>query len=110
MQNSISGMQLPQKLIRALQHHTSGYYDCDIGQLKHQVQAHLSKLASAQGLYAFPDPGGRLEFKKIDTSGSIATLTEENPVVDTIESSFDVTKRFWEYVAVGTFQGNPISI
>ena len=47
MQNSISGMQLPQKLIRALQHHTSGYYDCDIGQLKHQVQAHLSKLASA---------------------------------------------------------------
>ena len=81
-----------------------GEISIDIGESAYSA---LSKLASAQGLYSFPDPGGRLEFKKINTSGSMATLDEENPVLDTIESSFDVTKRFWQYMAIGTYQGNP---
>ena len=37
----------------------------------------------------------------------MANLSEESPVLETIESSFDVTKRHWRYVAVGTYEGNP---
>jgi uncharacterized membrane protein YkvA (DUF1232 family) len=55
MQNSIYGKQLPQKLSRALLQHASEYYDCDIEQLKHQVQAHLSKLESALAYNEFLD-------------------------------------------------------
>lgn len=81
-----------------------GEVSIDIGQSAYEV---LSKLASAQGLYAFPTPGGRLEYKKITPSGSVASLTETSPVLETVDSSFDITKRFWQYVAIGTYQGNP---
>jgi hypothetical protein len=55
MQNSMFGKRLPQKLSRALQRHTSEYYDCDVEQLKHQVQAHLLKLESALAYNEFLD-------------------------------------------------------
>lgn len=55
MQSSMYGKQLPQKLSRALQRHMSEYFDCDIEQLKHQVQAHLSKLESALAYNEFLD-------------------------------------------------------
>ena len=56
MQSSIFGKQLPQKLSRALQQHASEYYDdCNIEELRRELQAYLKKLEGALAQNEFLD-------------------------------------------------------
>jgi uncharacterized membrane protein YkvA (DUF1232 family) len=56
MQSSIFGNQLPQKLSRALQQHASEYYnDCNIEELRRELQAYLKKLEGALAHNEFLD-------------------------------------------------------
>ena len=56
MQSSNFGKQLPQKLSRALQHHASEYYDdCNIEDLRRELQAYLKKLKGALAHNEFLD-------------------------------------------------------
>lgn len=56
MRNSIFGKQLPQKLSRALQQHASEFYDdCDIEELRLDLQAYLKKLEGALAHNEFLD-------------------------------------------------------
>ena len=70
----------------------------------------VSKLASANGLWAIPTPTGELSYQKIkSTSISVATLEEGKGPVKSVTSSADITKRFQKYMVIGTFDGNPES-
>ncbi len=65
----------------------------------------LSKIAQALGLYPCPQTNGRLKFQKIDTKKNFATLEQGKGVVRSVSATYDSTKRFQEYLAVGNFVG-----
>jgi prophage tail gpP-like protein len=68
----------------------------------------LSKLASAQGLWAIPTSDGQLSYKKLSSKApSVATLIEGQGPVRSVTSTADLTKRFQRYMVVGAFEGNP---
>jgi len=67
----------------------------------------ISSLASSHGLWARPTATGLLEYRKFSsTRKSVATLFEGISPVRVITSDHDVTKRFQNYMVIGTSEGN----
>jgi len=69
----------------------------------------LSGIASAHGLYAFPQADGTLVFRLLDTPAPTADIREGIAPVISVNTSMDITKRFHRYTALRTTDGDTFS-
>jgi prophage tail gpP-like protein len=76
------------------------------GQSVHDV---LSGLASAHNLYAFPQPGGSLVFRLLNAGSPVADIREGTAPVISVNTSMDLTKRYYRYTALRTTDGDTFS-
>lgn len=69
----------------------------------------LSGIASAHGLYAFPQENGTLIFRLISDPGTTTELREGMDPVISVNTSMDMTKRYYRYTALRTTDGDTFS-
>lgn len=65
----------------------------------------LSKIAAGRNLYAFPQPDGGVIFRNITIPAPVADITEGVTPVISIDTTTDITKRFYEYFVTNTNNG-----
>jgi prophage tail gpP-like protein len=71
------------------------------------VYEFISSLASANGLWAQPQPKGWILFSRLDsTRPSVADLVEGESPVKSLAGSFDVTHRFQRYLVISQNEGD----
>jgi prophage tail gpP-like protein len=67
----------------------------------------LSGIASAHGLYAFPQANGSLVFRLLDrVPAAVADIREGVSPVISVDTSMDLTKRYYRYTALRTTDGD----
>jgi prophage tail gpP-like protein len=69
----------------------------------------LSGIASANGLYAFPQADGSLVFRLLQAGAPVADIREGIAPVVSVDTSMDLTKRYYRYTALRTTDGDTFS-
>jgi len=81
--------------------------EIDPGQTVYEV---LSKLASAQNLFALPQANGSLKFGRLDSRREpVASLVEGKAPLKSMSTNMDITKRFYKYVVIENRDGEASS-
>ena len=66
----------------------------------------LSGIASAHNLYAFPQADGGLVFRLLNTPAPVAEIREGIAPVISVNTSMDLTRRYYRYTALTTTDGD----
>jgi len=69
----------------------------------------LSKIAAGYGLYGQPQPDGSLFFTLFPPGPPVADLREGDAPVMSVQTSHDLTKRYYRYTAIVTEDGDTYS-